>query len=169
MSQMFPFVPSATTQFQFSPVLDGDVYNCLVPWILFGSRYYLSLLAIDGTQVWYGGIVGSPQAQNIASLSWANGYAYATTFTPHGFRVASVVTGTIAGCSPDAYNGLFELFATGPSSLRYALSVNPGTATVLGAVDQRINLIGGVQKPDGTFFSSSLVFWETLQSFEASP
>ena len=169
MTTFFPFAPSAAAQFTFQPVLDGASYNASVPWLLFGARYYLNLSASDGTQIWYGAIVSSAAGIQLESLSWANGIVTATTSAPHGYRTATTVSLTIAGCSPDAYNGLVEALITGPSSFSYLLASNPGTATVLGTVSYDVNLIGGVPDENGNYFTSILVFRDESQTFEVSP
>lgn len=166
---VFPFVQSPTSPFQFQPTLDGAIYNASVPWLLFGARYYLSLVALDGTQVWYGAVPGSPTGVAILSLVWANGIARATTALPHGYKPGRAIDLTIIGCTPDAYNGLFSCMITGPSSFSYLLSPDPGDATVFGSAEYNVNMIGGVAKPDGTFFASTLVFRDPANQFEVSP
>jgi hypothetical protein len=115
-------------------------------------------------------IAGSPTGTAIASLTWAAGTAFATTSVPHGYRIASAVNLAVSGCIPDGYNGFFKTLITGPRSFSYPLGINPGTATILGAASyNNINLVGGVKKPDGTFFSSSLIFRVPANQFEISP
>jgi hypothetical protein len=165
---IFPFTPSSTVQFAFQPVLDGNSYNASVPSLLFGNRYYLNLVAADGTPIIYTALIGSPTGIPIASLSWANAIVTATTETPHGYRIASTVELTIVGCTPDAYNGSVQVLITGPSTFSYLLASNPGSATVFGTANYDINLIGGVPKEDGTFFASTLVFRVPASQFEVT-
>lgn len=165
----FNFAPSTSAPFQFSPTLDGQIYNATVPWLLFGARFYLNLVALDGTPILYTAIAGSPPALQLQSLSWANGSVSAGTAVPHGYRIASTVALTISGCTPDAYNGKINALITGPSSLSYLLANDPGSATVFGAVAYNLNLIGGVAKEDGTFFASTLVYRTQNRQFEVSP
>lgn len=170
MTQLFPFVPSSSAQFQFSPTLDGESYSASVPWLLYGARYYLSLFAADGTSIWFGAIVGSPPSFQLDSLAWANGYANARTVLPHGLRPASTAVLRIIGCSPDAYNVIrAACLITGPTSFRYPVSPNPGPAGIVGFASRDVNMIGGVKKKDGTYFASTLVFRSNTQTFEASP
>lgn len=169
MTQIFPFVPSSVTPFSFSPVLDGATYNATVPWGLFGARYYLNLVALDGTLIWYGAIVGSGSGISIQSMTWANGIVAVTTAVPHGYKPATTVELTITGCTPDAYNGLYPCLITGPSSFSYLLASDPGSSTVFGIASYDVSMIGGVQKEDGTYFQSTLLFRTQSQNFEASP
>jgi hypothetical protein len=166
---IFPFQPFPTSPFQFSPVLDGQTYNATVPSLLFGNRYYLNLIASDGTPILFTALIGSPTGIQLASLSWANGIVSATTQTPHGYRIASTVELTLVGSTPDGYNGLFPCLITGPSTFSYLLADDPGPATVFGTANYNINLIGGVAKEDGTFFASTLVFRQAASQFEVSP
>lgn len=169
MTQYFPFKPSNTQVFSFSPVLDGQTYNAQVPWLLFGARYYMSLIALDGTQIWYGAVVGSPTGVQIQALSWANGRAAAVTALPHGHKPATTVMLTIAGCSPDAFNGMVAALITGPNSFSWPLAMNPGAASIFGSAARNLNLIGGVANGLGGYFSSTLVFRTASQSFEVDP
>ena len=165
----FNFTPSSAAPFQFQPVLDGQPYSATVPWLLFGRRYYLNLFALDGTQILLTGLNGSPIGIQIGSLSWANGTVSATTIAPHGYKTARSIMLTIAGCAPNAYNGLVKALITGPSSFSWPLAINPGPASVFGNANYDINLIGGVEKEDGTFFSSTLVFRAQNSQFEVNP
>jgi hypothetical protein len=169
MTTLFPFAPSLVAPFQFSPTLDGAIYNATVPSLLFGNRFYLNLMASDGTLVWFGAISGSKPQVQLQSLSWANGIVSAVTTTPHGYKIASSAMLTVAGCTPSGYNGQVQAMSTGPLSLSWILAANPGPATVFGTVDQPINLIGGVPDENGNFFTSSIVFRIGTQTFEVSP
>ena len=169
MSTIFPFTPSNVAPYEFQPTLDGAVYNVTVPWLLFGARYYLNLVALDGTQLLYTAIAGSPSGVQLQSIAWANGIVSATTATPHGYKVATTVALTISGATPAGYNGLVDAFMTGPNSFSYMLAANPGPATVFGNASYDINLIGGVPNENGAYFTSTLVFRQQAQQFEVSP
>ena len=166
MPTIFPFTPSNVSVFQFQPELDGAIYQATTPWLLFGARFYLNLVAINGTQVWFGAIVGSPAAFSLSTLSWENGRAYATTVLPHGLKPTTTVSLNISGNTPDAFNGLIEAFITGPSSFFYSLASDPGNATVVGQGSQDINLLGGVINANGVPFTNRLVFRQNSQNFE---
>lgn len=163
---IFPFTPSIVAPFEFQPILDGVSYNATVPSLLFGNRYYLNLVAQDGTPIIFTALAGSPTGLQIASLSWSNGVVSAKTTLPHGYRIASTVELTVEGCSPDAYNGLRPCLITGTSSFSYPLANNPGHAVLFGLANYNINLVGGVAKEDGTFFESTLVFRVPANQFE---
>jgi hypothetical protein len=169
MTAFFPFTPQQTSPFQFQPVLDGSVYRAAVPSLLFGNRYYLDLRAVDGTPLSYRAVVGSKPALQLQALSWANGRARAQTALPHGYKPASSVSLTVAGCTPVGYNGLVQAMSTGPATLQWSLAADPGAATVLGQISQDVNLIGGVPNELGVYFTSTIVFRTGTQQFEVSP
>lgn len=166
MPTIYPFTPSNTSVFQFSPTLDNAIYQATTPWLLFGARFYLNLVAIDGTAIWYGAVVGSPDPFALSTISWANGRAYVTTTLPHGLQPATTVPLNVFGNVPTAFNGLFECFITGPSSFFFALSSDPGNATVIGSASQDLNLIGGVPNSNGVPFTNRLIFRQSSKQFE---
>jgi hypothetical protein len=75
----------------------------------------------------------------ITSITWLSEVATVTTTTAHGWTDAVPVSVTIAGATPNGYNGTFSATPTGADTFTYPLTVNPGgsasagTAT-LGAV-----------------------------------
>lgn len=169
MTTFFQFQPSQVSPFAFSPTLDGQIYNATVPSLVFGNRPYLNLVALDGTLILLTALIGSPTGFQLASLSWVNGIVSATMTLPHGFKVASTISLTLVGSTPAAYNGQIAALITGPSSFSYPLASNPGSATIFGAANFNVNLVGGVAKEDGTFFQSTLVFRTPANQFEVSP
>jgi hypothetical protein len=163
MTTFFNFQPPKQSNFQFSPTLDGQPYTAVVPWLLFGQRWYLALLQLNGALVFYRSLVGSPLGFILETLSWQAGAALAQTSAAHGFRNGQTVELTVSGCSPDAYNGAFPCLITGPDTFSYPLPGNPGAASVLGGAAYNLNLAGGY------FRTSSLVFRPATMQFEVSP
>ena len=92
MTTVVPFVPSTSAAFSFQATLDGNPYNAVVTWSLFGQRYYLNLTASDGTPILTTALIGSPSPLQLIALSWANGLAIAQTGT--------VVTVNVPGSGP---------------------------------------------------------------------
>ena len=176
-----------TTYLQFSPTqaasppwqgqitLDGAAYNLVAYWSPFGERWYVNLVALDGTSLLYTALIGSPDALQIESISWAAGGVANTgqvtveTSLPHGFTIGNVVTVTIAGCTPDAYNGQYECLVVSPNEVTFPLNANPGTATMVGAINQQVDMVGGVADENGDYFTSTLVFRQSTQNFETNP
>jgi len=164
MTTFTNFVPSLVAPFQFSATLDGNPYNVIVTWNLFGRRYYVNVYALDGTLVVSEAMVGSPTGISLSALSWANGVATAKTAEPHGYKIGRVISLTISGTTPAAYSGLVEATITGPSTFTYALAANPGAAVApFGTAAYNINLVGGY------FATSSLVYRTQSNQFEVSP
>jgi hypothetical protein len=171
VTSYYQFAPSASANppFSFSPQLDGVQYNATVTWSLFGQRWYLNLVALDGTPILTTALVGSPTGIALENLEWSGGVVTATTSTPHGLKVGRVISLTISGATPDGYNGFFACQITGPQKFTYALATNPGMATVFGFENYNVNLVGGVADENGNYFSSTLVFRESAQTFETNP
>lgn len=165
MTTFTTFSPSriTTPPFQFQAVLDGQVYNVSVSWNLFGRRWYVTVLAPDGTRVATRALVGSPTGFTIQSLVWSLGKVTATVTVPHGFKVGRVVELTITGASPDAYNGIVRGLITGPATFTYPIASDPGAAAVFGTVSRNIDLVGGY------FLTSTMVYRQAANQFEVSP
>lgn len=166
MTTIVPFTPSSTANFQFQAELDGNIYNVVVTWGLFGRRYYINIYALDGTLIVAEPAIGSPTGVALEALTWNDngvGQVQATTANPHGFTVGTTVTLAISGVSPDAFNGVVQAFITGPLTFTYPLSADPGAASTLGAVSYNINLVGGY------FETSSLVYRTQANQFEVAP
>jgi hypothetical protein len=162
MTTFFPFTPTGVAPFSFKPTLDGQEYQAVVTWSLFGQRYYISIYTLNQVLIVYLPVVGCPTGMQIENLSWDvdTSLVTATTLNPHGFNLAETIELTIAGATPTAYNGLFPCLITGPNEFTYTLAADPGQATVFGSVSYLINLMGG-------YFNSTLVFRNN--QFEVSP
>lgn len=60
------FTPSSTQPFQFQPTLDGQVYNAIVTWGLFGRRFYLNIYTLGNVLVEALPLIGSPLDYDIS-------------------------------------------------------------------------------------------------------
>jgi hypothetical protein len=166
MTTVTAFMPSAIVPFSFSPTLDGAQYSAVVTWGLAGQRWYVNLYDQGGNLIFYLPAIGSPTAIQTASLTWDGVQNLVTVITavPHGLPIGITAELTITGVSPASYNGIWDLFSTGPSTLTFPLSVDPGgDATVNGNVGRDINIAGGY------FETSTFVFREATQNFEVTP
>ena len=163
MTTYFAFTPSRRSAPQFSPTLDGAQYNCVCTWNLFAQRYYLNCIDLSGNLVFSRPIVETPPAVPINSLSWSelSGLVTAVTVNPHGFAIGGSIWLTIAGASPDAYNGDVLVNVTGPSAFTYPLAANPGSNLVVGTASFMVNLAGN-------YFQTSSIIYRNAQ-FEVSP
>lgn len=65
----FNFSPSEVAPYQFQPTLDGQVYNAVVTWNVFGQRYYLNLYDLTGALVLATAMVGSPLDYDISLVA----------------------------------------------------------------------------------------------------
>ncbi len=68
------FAPSTTANFQFQPTLDGQIFNVITTWNLFGSRWYINILTLAGDLVYCMPLIGSPPGYNISLLPPLNPY-----------------------------------------------------------------------------------------------
>lgn len=156
MTTYVDFQPSPTAAFQFQATFDGDQYNVIVTWNIFGLRYYINVYDLAGNLILARSMVSSGSLL-ASTFSWANGIATVVTSSNHNIPVgqngAVNVSGTGLG-----YDGNYQALATGPTSLTYLLSSNPAT-TGNGNVGQDVNLLAG-------YFTSSLVFRQATQQFE---
>lgn len=73
MATIFPFTPSSVSPFQFTPTLDGQQYNCIVTWNLFGKRWWINLYTLANVLVLARAMVGSAPAPD-AGLNMVEGY-----------------------------------------------------------------------------------------------
>src|SRR5271166_5419692 len=92
----------------------------------------------------------TPPASN-ASLTWSGGVVSVTTSSPHGYPTGITVYLTIAGATPDGYNGTFLATTTGSSAFSYPLTNNPGSATTIGTFQP-----AQIQQMANTFFAQGV-------------
>jgi hypothetical protein len=163
MTQIFKFVPPPDRAFQFSPVMDGQSCTGVVTWNLFGNRWYLNLLAADGSLIFNLPLIGSPPSVYLQSVNWSHGYVNAVTAMPHEWLNLATVDLLITQCAPVEYNGNVRAFVTGPTTIQWPLANNPGPIQDIGVADFTLNMAGGY------FLNSTLVYRELLQQIEVSP
>lgn len=65
----FNFQPNSNAPFTFQPTLDGQVYNCVVTWNVFGARWYINLYDLSGNLVLSTAMVGSPLDYDISLVA----------------------------------------------------------------------------------------------------
>lgn len=66
MATITPFTPSAYSNFQFQPTLDGQTYTAVVNWNLYAQRYYFNLYTLSNERVFTLPLVGSPLDYDIS-------------------------------------------------------------------------------------------------------
>jgi len=162
MTTYTDFTPTTSSLFQFQATLDGATYNIIISWSLFGRRYIVNCLSLNGSLIFTAPLIGSPIGLPLQDLSWANGIATATTIDPHGYAPGSTVKLTVAGCTPDAWNGTFNALVIDPLRFTYDISSDPGAVAALGNASRNINIAGG-------YFNSTLVYRQANGQFEVSP
>ena len=170
MTTSTPFNPSVTANFTFQPTLDGQQFNCVITYNLFGQRYYFNLSTLGGELVIAAALSASPSGIELQNLTWdqLSGQVTATTSEPHGYDLCSTIPLTISGAVPSAYNGTIDAFIAGLSTFSWPLASDPGLATTYGAAFYTINLIAGLTNPN-----TQAIFVSTLalrnNQFETVP
>jgi hypothetical protein len=153
MTTYIPFTPSTVSAPQFMPVLDGDTYVVSVRWNLYGQRYFINVYDLSGVRILTTALVTTDSGLTIDSLLWdiLSKRVTVTTSIPHGYEIGEVVDLVIAGCSPDAYNGAFQVFITDETTFTYEMDTDPGIATAVGSASFLQNMVAG-------YFASTLIF-----------
>jgi hypothetical protein len=160
---IIPFIPGPTEAFRFTPTLDGQTYSVVVPWSLFGRRWYINLLNLNGRRIFSKALIGSDLGRTIESLTWAGGAVLLTTELPHGYKYLDTINVSVTGCFPVEYNGRVQALVTGDRTLRYPLAVRPGGASQFGVVAYEVNLI------ENYFTTSTLIYRTQTKQFEVTP
>jgi len=181
MTQVFQFTPSATQNFTFQPVLDGALYTITLTFPAYSQRYYLDISDTNGTLIAHLPVLGSPSPASMGGapsgtspLFWDPIAKLVNFITPPPFTALpgwssqfSALVGTtqllsITGCSPDAYNGIYECLI-GQDWATYAMSADPGAVTAVGQVGPALNILHGY------FTTSTMVFLSDSQQFVVTP
>lgn len=66
MTTFIDFTPSVSAPFQFQPTLDGDVYNCIITWNVFGQRYYINIYDLSQNLIVCLPLIGSPTDYDVS-------------------------------------------------------------------------------------------------------
>ena len=152
---LYPFIPSAGSPPQFTPTFDGEQYKVSVVWGLFGQRYYVTCVDMNGNSIYTQPLIESNPGLPIQSLAWnaLQNIAQGTTASPHGYAVGATVMLTISGATPAQYNGTWEVLITGPSSFSYpaGFSSDPGPAQMSGTLSYNIDM-------NAAYFDTPLVY-----------
>lgn len=163
MTTYYDFTPTNQAPFQFQPTLDGQIYNAVVTWSLFGQRYYLNVYDLSGNLIVAIPLIASPSAIVIEGASWLRQTATVGLASSHNVPIGVTANLTISGMAPDAYNGAFEMLSVSPTQLSYSLASDPGLPTAFGSLFRDINLVAGY------FSASTIVYREGANRFEVSP
>jgi hypothetical protein len=60
LTTLTQFAPAANQNFSFQPLLDGQQYNVIVTWSLFGRRWIINVYTLQGVLVLQKPMTGSP-------------------------------------------------------------------------------------------------------------
>lgn len=81
MSSITQFAPQVTQNFSFLPTFDGQQYNVIVTWNLFGQRWIVNVYTLQGSLVVQKPLVASPDDYNINLIE---GYFTTSTLVYRG-------------------------------------------------------------------------------------
>jgi hypothetical protein len=76
MTTITAFTPNVSQNFAFEPTLDGQVYNVVITWSLFGQRWLVNCYDLSGVLVFARPLRSSP---NNADINIAAGYFKTST------------------------------------------------------------------------------------------
>jgi hypothetical protein len=162
---LFTPTPAASSSpFGFQPTLDFQASNGLVPWSLFGRRWYFQLTDVGGNLIVLRSLVGSPDGVlNKLITTHVQGFVTVETTLPHDFKLMDTVDITLSGVTPETLNGAQRAFITGPTSYRFSVNQIFPSVTSYGRTDYNIDLV------QYYVLDSTLVFRESSQNFEVTP
>jgi hypothetical protein len=163
VTSYYQLTPTPAAPFQFSPTLDGNVFNVVVPFLGTGQRFFVNVYTLGGVLVAAVPVVASPVGLVIQGAEWSNNVVQITTTTQHFLAIGTTVILTVTGCTPDALNGKWACLVTSDYTVEYSLAADPGAITNVGALSQNINILAGY------FSTSTMIFREGMNYFEVAP
>jgi len=66
MTTYFQYQENNSSNFQFQPTLDGQVYNAVVTYNIFGKRNYLTITDLRNNLIFSLPVIGSPDGFDIS-------------------------------------------------------------------------------------------------------
>jgi hypothetical protein len=162
MTTTIQFSPSQNSNFQFQAKFDGNTYNVIVNWNLFGVRYFINIYDLSGHLIVARPLIGSPLGYALLSVVSNGSFAVATTTVPHTYAVGTVVPLVISGCNPTSFNGTFNCNIINTTQFTYPLVIEAATANTVGNVVYNLSMTAG-------YFNSTLVYFPDNQQFIINP
>lgn len=159
----FPFNPTPLQNVSFNPVLGGTTYVANITWNLFGQRWYLNLSDSNGNLIISTAVVSSQDQQGISSITWADNLVTVETLAPHNIPIGTKAELFLSGNAPTAYDGLYTVSITGPSSFTFPLETDPGLSTVQGVFGSVIDLSAGLVP------GAMLLYYAAISAFVTTP
>ena len=93
MTTYYPFTPSNVGPPSFTPTFDGSQYQVSVVWNLFGKRYYVQCVDLQGATVYNQALIESDVGIAIESLAWESltSQVNGVTGDAHGYPLGETV------------------------------------------------------------------------------
>lgn len=156
MTTYYAFTPNTTSTFQFQPTLDGEVYQAIIVWNLWGQRWYLNLYANSGPLVVAEPVISSVDQVTSITLTTTQDEYTATVSSATGL----LANQAIASANVPAGTTIQVLAGTTVRLSQPATATGTDPAAVF-SFD--VNLLAGYG------FASTLVFRDSSQNFEVNP
>ncbi len=160
---LYPFTPAIGQNITFNPVLNGNTYTANITWNVFGQRWYLNLYDANNNLIIATAVVSSDDTHPINSISWSGNTVTIEADSPHFLKIGTLVNLALTGNNPDAYNGVYQCAVTGPSTLTYSLTTDPGQQVTAGYFGGIVDLCSGLLAP------SALVYYANTSQFATLP
>lgn len=174
MSTIIPFIPSNIIAPSFHADLDGDTYLVTVTWNISALRYYINIYDQNGNWIITTPLVSTPPARPVKSavfdpflnnvtVEMVSPELWPVPLSPAGLAtpLGTFIDYTLAGFTPDTYNGTFRAMTVDEVTFTFPMSANPGYVTVNGTVNRYMNMIG-------TIFKTSTLIYRN-NAFEVNP
>ncbi len=163
MSTTIAFNPQTNTPWTSTVTLDGVACLLVAMWL--NGRWFLTCYDSSSNRVFTEALIGSPDTLRVSSAEYDiyRSRVTLTTTNPHNYTIGSQIQLTVTGFVPTTYNGTYLMDVTGPYTLNFPITANPGSATTIGVVSWSVNLAYGY------FDTSTLVFLDSTQTFVVTP
>lgn len=158
MTTLVQFNPQANSNFQFQATLDGNVYNIVINWNLFGARYYINIYTLAGKLIVCRPLIGSPLGIALDTITLANNVAVATAIEPHNFTVGSVIPLVITNALPSDYNGTYNCSVMNLTQFSFPLPSIGTAPSEQGTATFKLSLTAG-------YFSDTVVYLPDNEQF----
>lgn len=174
MTTIIPFTPSNLVVPSYLMTFDGQPYNLTVTWNVSAQRYYINIYDQNNNWIITTPLISSPPARAVNTVSYdpflnlvtvvmVDPSQWPVPLSPEGVanRPGTMVDFTLAGFTPNTYNGKYRSLWVNPTTFTFPMLTNPGQVIITGSVHRLINMIESV------FTTSTLVYRNG--AFEVNP
>jgi hypothetical protein len=154
--------------------LDGNLYSVIVTWNISALRFYINIYDQQGNWIITTALVSTPPGRTVKSVDYdpflsilnvemVDPSLWPIPVSPEGIltKPGQIVEYTLAGFTPDTYNGTYRAMTLSPTKFSFAMASDPGPVNILGTVNRLLNMAAPV------FRNSTLVYRNG--AFEVNP